>query len=637
MKRMNKILFALFLAITTLVLGNNVVDAKVTAPSSIKMEQKSHHFKQWGDVRGFYFKTTTIGSKKENVSYCTNYNYTVPYAGKKLERTSEMDAGFAYLIANGYPNKKWFSSEYKNYYTTQLAIWYYNDGRTDIDFSKYSIVSKSSVQANNTWDLDTIKKIEKYAKDLSNKAFEAKKAGYTKPSIKINDNITFTLSNDGKYYVSNKVGVTATSVPGKYSVKLTGAPAGTIIANASGKATGDLKTSEKFMIKVPADKVTERITINVQISATGETNKAYNYKYNDNSNKWQKIMPALLYPVTTSVSAKKTVVVSPKLYNIVVVKKDTATGKALAGATMVLKNEKGIVVDTWVSTTGTHTTSGLLSGTYMLSESKAPNGYILNNVVEKITVSGATTSVTKEFYNTPKPVTYTLNVTKKDSETKEAIKGATLVIKQNNVTKKECVMTDTSVCSLSGLSAGTYTIEEKKAPEGYVLSTEIKTITLSGANTTKNVDFYNVKENTTGIAKISKQDITTKTELPGATLIVKDATGKEIERWVSSEDPHYITLEAGTYTLTEIQAPEGYILSTETITFVVKNDGTITPVVMYNKEYVPEPEPVPTPEPEQEEVVSVPKTGVNDVVKYLFSGLTSLLGLGLMRKNKCSK
>ena len=34
--------------------------------------------------------------------------------------------------------------------------------------------------------------------------------------------------------------------------------------------------------------------------------------------------------------------------------------------------------------------------------------------------------------------------------------------------------------------------------------------------------------------------------------------------------------------MTETIAPNGYILSTETVTFTVKDDGSVTKVVMYN-------------------------------------------------------
>ena len=88
--------------------------------------------------------------------------------------------------------------------------------------------------------------------------------------------------------------------------------------------------------------------------------------------------------------------------------------------------------------------------------------------------------------------------------------------------------------------------------------------------------------NKTGV-KISKQDITSKQELPGATLIVKNEQGEEVAKWVSTDKPVYIELQPGNYTLTEVTAPEGYDLSYEVIKFTVNENGEATSdVIMYN-------------------------------------------------------
>ena len=83
---------------------------------------------------------------------------------------------------------------------------------------------------------------------------------------------------------------------------------------------------------------------------------------------------------------------------------------------------------------------------------------------------------------------------------------------------------------------------------------------------------------------VSKKDITNEKELPGATLIVRNSKGTEIDRWVSTNEPHYVkNLAVGTYTLEEIYAPDGYVLSNEKITFYVYKDGKTSTVTMYNK------------------------------------------------------
>jgi uncharacterized surface anchored protein len=79
---------------------------------------------------------------------------------------------------------------------------------------------------------------------------------------------------------------------------------------------------------------------------------------------------------------------------------------------------------------------------------------------------------------------------------------------------------------------------------------------------------------------ISKTDITTGEEIPGAHLVLKDSDGKVVEEWDSTEEAHYIEkLPVGTYTLTETQAPDGYVIA-ETIAFTVMDTGEIQSFIM---------------------------------------------------------
>ena len=85
--------------------------------------------------------------------------------------------------------------------------------------------------------------------------------------------------------------------------------------------------------------------------------------------------------------------------------------------------------------------------------------------------------------------------------------------------------------------------------------------------------------NLNNFVKISKVDITTKKELPGATLKI---TGKNTNiTWVSTDKPHYIYLEDGEYELCETIAPEGYQKQTTCIKFTVDNKK-VTAHVMEN-------------------------------------------------------
>lgn len=90
-------------------------------------------------------------------------------------------------------------------------------------------------------------------------------------------------------------------------------------------------------------------------------------------------------------------------------------------------------------------------------------------------------------------------------------------------------------------------------------------------------------EPTTDTLKISKQDITTGKELPGAKLTLKAYDGRIIDEWVSTSSPHVIeNLEAGKYYLIEETSPDGYIRSTEMIEFELKGNGSVVQQIMTN-------------------------------------------------------
>ena len=100
--------------------------------------------------------------------------------------------------------------------------------------------------------------------------------------------------------------------------------------------------------------------------------------------------------------------------------------------------------------------------------------------------------------------------------------------------------------------------------------------------------------------QISKQDITTGEELPGATLEVRAADGEVLERWVSTDEPHLIErLPAGEYILHEETAPNGYTVA-EDVRFTVLETGEVQTVIMQDA-------PIP----------AVPNTGEDRTIVYV--------------------
>lgn len=178
-----------------------------------------------------------------------------------------------------------------------------------------------------------------------------------------------------------------------------------------------------------------------------------------------------------------------------------------------------------------------------------------------------------------------VTITKVDGNTGKPVAGAKLVLKDS--TGKE-ITTWTSTTSghiIKDLSNGTYTVEELEAPEGYVRSNDVVKFTIDDNNRDVKVTFKNKAKQV--VINITKVDQETKAVLPGAVLVIKDSTGKEITKFTTTDKPYVLlNLEYGTYTVEEISAPAGYIKSDQVIKFTVDDDHMSHQIVFVNAKEV---------------------------------------------------
>lgn len=358
----------------------------------------------------------------------------------------------------------------------------------------------------------------------------------------------------------------------------------------------------------------------------------------------------------------------------VIISKSMVGGDEVIGASMQILDEDGNIVDEWISEGKEHYASNLEEGhSYTLHEDLVPTGLNLAN--------DTVFAVTEEKENQKVEMIDTINEVSKVKEDGTLLKDAELTVvsaktKQivdkwisgqhifdltddmksqlaengkaegmyvddedstfiysvsknkddfSLMTVKDGVTTYSNIDldgnetthRIEGLVAGeTYILRETKTPEGYATFEEQEFVADEAKDTLLKMTDEDTK------VEVSKQDITTKKELPGAHLKVTDEEGNTVDEWVSKEESHIIkNLVAGkSYTLTETIAPAKYEIA-ESVNFKVEDTGAVQKVVMYD-ELLPE-------------AAKVVKTGDNTrAIGYALMGLGCFVFALLIFKHK---
>ena len=564
--------------------------------------------------------------------YCLNiHKGTASNTTQYLQ--NEMNAGIAYILENGYPKKHFTGDKKKDFYITQGAIWWYLDDTTGTSYLSKSFKTNGSDKYG----------LRKYMKKLVSGAKEAKKNGYSKPSLNAKVSSTkMTLSSDKKYYVSKAIDANAKNIDGKYKVSVTSAPSGTIITDTNGNKQTSFKASEKFLIKIPASKIAEGKTVSakVKITASSTINKAYKYAPKNDS-----IQPiTVLQPYTKSVSDTIGVKATkpktpkpeptptpnnlPKPAKVSILKLDKDTNATVEGAVLVVKDANGNEIDRFTSTSEAHEIENIANGTYTVEEVEAPSGYELSTEKQTFIISDSVRTAEVKYYNKAK--TSVVSIFKLDKNTNNPVIGAVLVIKDSNGNEIKKITSSANGNSITGLSNGTYTVEEVEAPSGYELSTEKETFTIDDDTKTVEVKFYNTPKDR--MVTISKVDSTTGNPVSGAVIVVTNENGEEVARFTSTNEAYVIKdIPDGTYTVEEEEAPEGYFLNEESQTFTIDSEHLSYQVTIKN---VPK-----TCEnggkDDDECYVEVPNTGSSSITFYLIGiAIISAGGLYVYKNNK---
>lgn len=255
-----------------------------------------------------------------------------------------------------------------------------------------------------------------------------------------------------------------------------------------------------------------------------------------------------------------------------ITKIDAETKKPLSGAVFKLTRANGDVVKEDIRTgeDGTAFVEGLDAADYIVTEVTAPGGYIIDKTPHPVSLEkGKTYTLTLE--NEKKPG---LLIKKVDAQTSKPLAGASFKITRGDgsVVRENVVSDVDGVVHIPELDTGVYIITEVKAPSGYVIDETPKTVQLRKGQTYE-VTFKDTKQSQLVIKKVDED---TRQPLKNAKFKITKSNG-ELVKETETDENGTITLTGlpdCSLVVTEIKAPDGYILQDTPKTIEVKAGGS---------------------------------------------------------------
>ncbi|RHV82959.1 MSCRAMM family protein [Butyricicoccus sp. OF10-2] len=255
-----------------------------------------------------------------------------------------------------------------------------------------------------------------------------------------------------------------------------------------------------------------------------------------------------------------------------ITKIDAETKKPLSGAVFKLTRANGDVVKEDIRTgeDGTAFVEGLDAADYIVTEVTAPGGYIIDKTPHAVSLEqGKTYTLTLE--NEKKPG---LLVKKVDAQTSKPLAGASFKITRGDgsVVRENVVSDVDGVVHIPELDTGVYIITEVKAPSGYEIDETPKTVQLRKGQTYE-VTFKDTKQSQLVIKKVDED---TRQPLKNAKFKITKSNG-ELVKETETDENGTITLTGlpdCSLVVTEIKAPDGYIMQDTPKTIEVKAGGS---------------------------------------------------------------
>ncbi|WP_409969024.1 SpaA isopeptide-forming pilin-related protein [Bengtsoniella intestinalis] len=308
-----------------------------------------------------------------------------------------------------------------------------------------------------------------------------------------------------------------------------------------------------------------------------------------------------------------------------ITKTDAEDGDRISGVKFEISHMNGELIGTYTTdSNGRIYLTGLEDGWYTVVEIQAADGYILDDTPYNAEVTaGEIATLTIENSQMSN-----ILIRKVDSETGEGLYGAVFMVYDSTGNPiGEYTSDHRGYVYIDDIPDGRYKIREITAPEGYLLDSEYKTVTVRYGYSPEIL-----WENTPILGQIqiiktsadynSTNGLAAGTLLEGAVFEIYNRSGTLVDTIVSGSNGLAVSepLPLGTYYIREIQAPDNYSISTETVTVYLEYEGQIARVSITNESLTTG--------------VSIAKTGPYEVmagqpIRYTFSGIANTSSVSL--------
>ena len=261
----------------------------------------------------------------------------------------------------------------------------------------------------------------------------------------------------------------------------------------------------------------------------------------------------------------------------IVLNKWDDSGRPLEGATFTLYDDTDSVVATTVSDqNGFVVFSGIRYGDYTIRETQAPAGYIASTDVYTASIrNNGESVVATPSDSSNKQIVGAIAFTKMDESSQPLEDAEFTLYAASDIGFTQPLATAVSDASgnvhFDTVIYGDYLIAETTAPTGYVLSSD----TLTASITTDGITVDTTPSTFENV--LIRADITVRltstsgTPLRGGIIALFNSAGTQVSSGTTDRDGEvtFPDVPFGDYTLRQLEAPSGYILSDEVLTISV--------------------------------------------------------------------